>query len=79
MKGTTVGKAALIDLYRKWRAAAPGARNSSTPAWGRTRAPVALGFAVASFPILLSSSRISRTEGVTMVLLYLAYLVFLVR
>jgi cation:H+ antiporter len=41
--------------------------------------PVALGFALACFPILLSSHRISRTEGVTLVALYVAYLAFLVR
>lgn len=41
--------------------------------------PVALLFALACFPILLSSRRISRPEGFTLLILYLAYIVFLVR
>jgi cation:H+ antiporter len=41
--------------------------------------PVALGFAVACFPILMSSRRISRAEGFTLLILYGAYIVFLVR
>lgn len=41
--------------------------------------PVALGFALASFPILMSSHRISRAEGVTLLILYVAYIAFLVR
>jgi len=41
--------------------------------------PVALGFALACFPILMSSRRISRTEGITLLILYGAYIAFLVR
>ena len=41
--------------------------------------PVALGFALACFPILMSSHRISRAEGVTLLILYVAYIGFLVR
>lgn len=41
--------------------------------------PVALLFALACFPILLSSRRISRAEGVTLLILYGAYMAFLVR
>ena len=41
--------------------------------------PVALGFALACFPILMSSHRISRAEGVTLLVLYFAYIVFLMR
>ncbi len=39
--------------------------------------PVAMGFAVACFPILLSSRRISRLEGVCLVLAYIGYAVLL--
>jgi cation:H+ antiporter len=41
--------------------------------------PVALGFALACIPILMSSRRISRAEGVTLLILYVAYIGFLVR
>ncbi len=41
--------------------------------------PVALGFALACIPILMSSRRISRAEGVTLLILYSGYVAFLVR